>query len=451
MLNILMSSSGNTYPIVCNQENFVLRANSYKIKNCLSGTHVMVKGAVKNSLDNGRPKNGMFIAVPAEIKESVRDISPDNWRVQAAIVYTKGNNILIVNTYFPTDPQVSDFDPAELLTTLSSIQDLLKRNDYNSVVWTGDINAEFCRNNGFTKHIQSFINENNFIEAWKTYPIDFTHVQEKDGKSFTSTLDHFMLSENIHDAVKDAGVLHLVNNFSDHCPIYCQISINGIEKMPSVPKNQIPKPSWKNATEEQKNDYESHLQKALTDLRFDEKIMCCQDAHCTNTIHTRACDDLMINVLETIDKSSAKHLTPKVTNKNRRENPIAFWERDVEPFKKDAQFWHSVWLSAGKPLNTELHKIMKRTRNIYHLQIRKCKKAANTLKKNALLDACINGKGDIFTEIRKIRSSPMAVANSIDGVTENIPTHFASIYSKLFNSVDEKPSLDALYNEVNAS
>jgi hypothetical protein len=73
------------------------------------------------------------------------------------------------------------------------------------------------------------------------------------------------------------------------------------------------------------------------------------------------------------------------------------------------------------------------------------------LKKNALLDACINGKGDIFTEIRKIRSSPMAVANSIDGVTENIPTHFASIYSKLFNSVDEKPSLDALYNEVNAS
>ena len=451
LLKILMSSSGRTYPIICNQENFMLRANSYKIKNCLTGAHVMVKGAVKNSHDNGRPKNGMFIAVPAEIKESVRDISPDHWRVQAAIVHTTGNNILIVNTYFPTDPQVSDFDSSELLTTLSSIQDLLQRNDYNSVVWTGDINADFCRNNGFTKYIQSFIEENNLTEAWKKFPVDFTHVQEQNGKSSTSTLDHFMLSENIVDAVTDAGVLHLVNNFSDHCPIYCQISINGIEKLPSVPTNCIPKPSWKNATEQQKNDYKSHLQKALEDLKFDKKAICCQYAHCADTNHIHACDDLITNILKTIDKSSAKHLTQKPTNKKTRENPIAFWEQEVEPFKKNAQFWHSVWVSAGKPINTELHKIMKRTRNIYHLQIRKCKKAANTLKRNALLDACLNGKGDIFTEIRKIRRSPMAVANSIDGVTENIPTHFATIYSKLFNSVDEKASLDQLYNHINAN
>ena len=69
-----MSSSGCTYPILCNQENFLLRANGYKIKKFLAGAHVIVKGAVKSSYDNGRPKNGMFIAVPAEIKEFVTDI-----------------------------------------------------------------------------------------------------------------------------------------------------------------------------------------------------------------------------------------------------------------------------------------------------------------------------------------------------------------------------------------
>ena len=43
-------------------------------------------------------------------------------------------------------------------------------------------------------------------------------------------------------------------------------------------------------------------------------------------------------------------------------------------------------MSAGRPLNTTLHRIMKRTRNVYHLQIRKCNNMANILKKNMLLN-----------------------------------------------------------------
>ena len=61
-----------------------------------------------------------------------------------------------------------------------------------------------------------------------------------------------------------------------------------------------------------------------------------------------------------------------------------------------------------------------------------------------MLDSCINGKGDIFLEIRKMRKAPTAIVNSIDGVTEDIPEHFASIYSRLYNSVDEKSELGSL-------
>ena len=38
----------------------------------------------------------------------------------------------------------------------------------------------------------------------------------------------------------------------------------------------------------------------------------------------------------------------------------------VKPFKEDAYFWHAIWKSTGKPLNNQLHSIMKRTRIIYH-------------------------------------------------------------------------------------
>ena len=101
----------------------------------------------------------------------------------------------------------------------------------------------------------------------------------------------------------------------------------------------------------------------------------------------------MSDILKSVDTMAARYLTKKNRPKKARDDaPIAFWAEDIEPFKQDAHFWHSVWHSAGRPINTELHKLMKRTRNIYHLQIRKCKNAANTLKRNALLDACVNGR-----------------------------------------------------------
>ena len=52
----------------------------------------------------------MFIAIPNDIKEHVNDVSPAHWRVQAITLPTPYNKILIINSYFPTDPKVSEFD-----------------------------------------------------------------------------------------------------------------------------------------------------------------------------------------------------------------------------------------------------------------------------------------------------------------------------------------------------
>ena len=443
-----MSGTGKCYPILCNQENFLLRANSYKIKQTLKGAHVIIKSAEKSAHDKGRPKNGMFIAVPADIKECITDVSPNHWRVQAAIIRTDGSNVLLINTYFPTDPKVNEFDSSELFTTLSAINELLQRKDYNSVVWTGDINAEFCRKTAFTKHIASFIEKNNLTMGWDKFPVDFTHVHEMNDTSHTSIIDHFIWSENMDENITDAGVLHLPNNFSDHCPIFCQVDINGMKQLSTAKPNSIPKPSWNTASDEQKITFHNNLEDALMNIVIDESLTKCEDVHCKDPNHHKHCDDLISNMLKNVDTIAAKHLTTEKCYGNKRDIPIAFWTRDVEPFKKDAHFWHSVWHSAGRPMNTELHRIMKRTRNIYHLQIRKCKNAANTLKRNALLDACVNGKGDIFTEIKKMRKAPAVVANSIDGITEGIPDHFAKIYSKLYNSIDEQNELNDLFCSI---
>ena len=95
-------------------------------------------------------------------------------------------------------------------------------------------------------------------------------------------------------------------------------------------------------------------------------------------------------------------------------------------------------MSAGKPKNNELHKIMKRTRNIYHFHIRKSRRMAELLKKNTLLEACISDRSDIFEEIRKIRKAPPSLPVTIDGVKSQIESQFAKVYEKLYNSVNDK-------------
>ena len=78
--------NGNKPAILCNQENFILKSNSYKIRNALPGYLTFVKPAVKNSHDKGRPKGVMFIAVSDVLKNYVKDVSPVFWRTQAVII-----------------------------------------------------------------------------------------------------------------------------------------------------------------------------------------------------------------------------------------------------------------------------------------------------------------------------------------------------------------------------
>ena len=96
--NLIMLNSNNHYPILCNQENFLLEGNRYKIKQCLPNARIFYKKAIKNSLE-GRPMNGMFIAVANDITENVLNVSPNHWRVQAIALKANNNRILIINIF----------------------------------------------------------------------------------------------------------------------------------------------------------------------------------------------------------------------------------------------------------------------------------------------------------------------------------------------------------------
>ena len=87
---------------------------------------------------------------------------------------------------------------------------------------------------------------------------------------------------------------------------------------------------------------------------------------------------------------------------------------------------------------------MKRSRNVYHLHIRKNKRLLDRVKRNALLTACLENKTDLFDSIKKQRRTKRAYVTTMDGQTENIPDHLASTYKNLYNSTEDEEKLTSI-------
>ena len=450
--NFLLSPyvNGNKLPILCNQENFMLKANCYKIKKAFPGHFVIVKPAVKTSHDKGRPKGGLFVAVPDIIKNEVRDVSPTFWRIQAIIITIKSSRILLINSYFPTDQRTVVFDESELLETLQSIRNVIDANNHDQIYWLGDINADFVRKSGHVKCVDNFVNECNFVRAWDNFQIDFTHYQETGNVTHISTVDHIFWNDACNDKIVDAGVVHVPENASDHCPVYCVVDIGQIPPEDHQnTKPSPPKPCWKKASQDQKNQFSVSLETELSNIILPDSLLHCRDVHCDDPSHSADADSIIIEVLQRVEKSAYENLpvpVPPKVKSNKSNKPG--WSTEVHPYRENAHFWHKIWMSAGRPINTQLHQIMKRTKNVFHYQVRKLKKSQEIISKNKLLDACLNGSGDLFSEIKKLRNAKPCVANSMDGVRLGIADHFQNIYKNLYNSVDDHEDLMNLCNSV---
>ena len=294
---------GSKLPILCNQDNFVLRDNSYKITKALPGYQVLVNPAVKNHHDRGRPKNGMFIAYPGNIKSSVTDVSPGHWRVQAIKIKFRDYTVLLINSYFPTDSRRPDGDEHELLEILGIVRDVIRRNDFDSILWAGDINADFIRNTSHTRTVSETVEDLGLTKSWDRFIVDFTCCHELYGVSHTSVLDHFFWSEMLGDAVTDAGVLHLPDNKSDHSPVFCVLDVEVLHQVVQAePAQQKPRPAWKKASMEQKEDYKNLLDKKLSQLEAPISVTMCQNVKCQDPVHREELDNFTLNLLETVQE-----------------------------------------------------------------------------------------------------------------------------------------------------
>ena len=441
---------GNKIPIISIQESFILRENSYKIFKALPGFQILINPAVKNNLGLGRPKNGMFIAFPNSIKKSVEDVSPGHWRIQAVKIKFQHSTMLLINSYFPTDTVRPDGDENELLMLLGKIREVIRNNEFDSLIWAGDINADFLRNSNHTRAVSDTLDDLELTRSWSRFEVDFTHSHELLGDLHTAVLDHFFWSEAVDHAVTEAGVLHLPDNKSDHCPIFCVVDLGNLQQEHVSPAKQKPRPSWKRATGGQREEYRNLLDEKLADIVLPKSVTECRDLGCRDPNHMEELDSLILSMLDTVqDVSEITLPTPQADKTQKSSRKIPGWKEEVKPFRDQAYFWHQLWLSCGRPLNTEVHRIMRMTRNRYHYEFKKCKKSEEKIRRNKLLNACINEGADIFNEIKAMRKSNTLVASSMDG-SDDVGEVFKDKYKKLYNSANDGDKLNEVAGEVTA-
>ena len=452
--------SRNQIPIFCIQEHFLLRNNLYKLTKYFRNSSVLSVPAFKdfNIQEKGRPKGGLSIIIPKKMRKFTKILKCDSWRIQPILLSMNNVKYLIINTYFPTDSKGENDDCHELEYCLNEIKAIININDFDNLYLVGDQNCEFSRSSRHVKLIKEFVEDTQMFDIWKMFPVDFTYSFEcENGRSSFIVLDHIFTLKRSENDIIDAGVLHLVQNLSDHEVNYVKIKgtkIEVSERTEDKPVNA--KPNWKTASVDQKLEYEDVLFRKLNYMEVPDCLTGCEDPNCQNSDHIDDIDKYVTNLLSSIN-DSAKETIPAEENKAKksvggRTKSMAGWKQFVEPFQQNAKFWHAIWVSAEKPVNTELHSIMKRTRNRFHYQIRRCRRVEQYLKNQKIIENCINDDKDLFAEVKRQRRSGREEDLVIDGVAgDEIPEKFATVYEELYNREEDGEAVTKILEKVNAN
>lgn len=428
------------------QEHFLLEKNLHFLQKYFPQYEIFSLPAYKSTdqIHGGRPSCGLALLYNHNLSKYVSRVTcPYSSRVQGLKLNLPNDPYLFINCYFPVDTRNSE--TGELIRVLQDVKFVLESCDQNyKIVLLGDLNADFSRDTEFVTLLRNFILDNNLGTLWSKFECDFTYnfTRLVNGvqRTFFSKIDHFCVSSDLLPSCIEAMPLHFVDNLSNHEPIFMKFNCVPSPVQIVSDKNSIkpPKPLWRNASNADIDGYQHDLRLGLDDINLPNCL------HCTNVCcdcleHRDQIDTYAFQIMESISCAVNNNIPFSKSNASSgttNNSPMPGWSDYVKPFRDDAFFWHSVWKSAGRPQNCNLHVVMKSTRNKYHFAIRKVRKHESLLRKNKFLEDCLSGKiNNIFDKIKSSRNNNCSSAKMVDGVSgqENIASLFKDIYKDIYN------------------
>ena len=239
----------------------------------------------------------------------------------------------------------------------------------------------------------------------------------------TSILDNFYVNEAMLQYVEAAGPLHLGDNPSGHSPVMLSLKVGDIPRRPAEEEVRVPRRlAWSKAGEPKLNQYTEQLKEKLERLA-DPESLSCSDVKCQHQEHSQERDSHVLDIMTAWIE--AGHATipaaaAPTSGAAGKAGHVALpgWKENCGPARRDAKFWYSVWLSAGRPSTGELHRIMVSTRVKFRAAVRKTKAAANKLKASGFLQAAKAGDKMLLQEMRRVmgdKHEGQEIPDSLEG------------------------------------
>ena len=135
---------------------------------------------------------------------------------------------------------------------------MIDSNEFDDILWVGDLNWDPERQSGFSQVIKRFLEKIGLISVWTKFPIDYTHIHT-DLKT-TSVLDHFIVNERLLSVIEDCGVMHFGDNPSRHSPIMIKLRLDNLPVIVRKPQTIQQHLAWYKANVEDIDSYTENLQ-----------------------------------------------------------------------------------------------------------------------------------------------------------------------------------------------
>ena len=389
----------------------------------------------------GRPYGGCAILWHSNLALTCVPVNTISPRICAVQIKSNSLNILVINVYMPNDINNDEniYLYGDVLSEISSIINLY---DDSEIIIGGDLNVDFSRNESINLGLfKQFIIDEQLICA--TLPIvnnNYTRVSSSGDRSF---IDHFLVCENVN--FNNLFVSVDGTNLSDHMPVTIE-TLYLSNKLNETSNSRVVN-NWKKATEIQKQNYKDRLDYYITNIIVPSELQNCNNLMCKE--HDQVINQLLEEAINTMIYCANETIpTRKIPCKNKG---IPGWNDFVQPYKDSSIYWNNIWKSAGSPPNGQLAEKRRFARYKYHWAIRKVKKDKDMIIRNKTAEQLSRKSFNNFWKtIKQLKGTDKKIAKVIDGyhTSNDISSHFSSIYEKLYNSVQDD-EFDDLNVKVN--
>lgn len=211
----------NSEDIIFVQEHWLIPNELDKLNNLhrdfIAFSSSAMSHAISRGILRGRPYGGVAVLIRKKYASYFSCLVCD----ERMVIVTAGN-VVFVNLYLPTIVNAETKESVvDLLALLDGVTD---DNSNKDVIIGGDLNFDFNNSNAICQMVTEFMLKHSLkrCDSIISHTISYTYHHSSLGQK--SFIDHFIVSDNVYNAIAGGNIVEDGANLSDHNPVSINFS-----------------------------------------------------------------------------------------------------------------------------------------------------------------------------------------------------------------------------------